>query len=103
MTNEEDVSKSTRRITKVLNVMEINWTEDQKQIWRNTVEASMKKKACTLEYKGILLWNCKPHGGPFTNLQELKIFVNVTADKKKPKIDLHQEIGFQKMLHPVDV
>ena len=63
MTNEEDISKSTRRITKVLNAMEMNWTEDQKQIWRNKVEESMKKKAHTLEYKGILLQNCKSHGG----------------------------------------
>ena len=96
MTNEEDVSKSTRRITKVLNEMEINWTEDQKQIWRNKVEESMKKAR---PLKNILLRNCKSHGGSFANLKELKI----TADEKKLKKDLHQEIGFQKILHPVDV
>ena len=62
----------------------------------------MKKKARSLEYKALLLKNCKTHGGPFTDLQELETYVNSVNDEKKLKKDLRQEIGFQKMLHPVD-
>ena len=63
----------------------------------------MKKKACSLEYMDILLKNCKSHGGQSINLQEVKMYVNSTTDEKKLKKDLCQEIGLQKMLHPVDV
>ena len=45
---EENVKKSTRQITKVLNEIEMKWTEHQKQIWKK-VEDGMKKKARALE------------------------------------------------------
>ena len=56
---------------KVLNEMEMHWTNVQKIFWKKKVEDGMKKKARSLEYKDILLKNCKSHRGPFTNLEEL--------------------------------
>ena len=83
--------------------MEMHWTANQKEVWKKKVEDGMKKKARSLEYTDIFLKNCKSHGGPFINLQEVKMYVNSTTDEKKLKKDLRQEIGLQKILHPVDV
>ena len=103
MSSEEDVDKSARRIRKALNEMELSWTKEQKLAWNNKVEMAMKKKARTLEYKDVILRKCKDHGGPFVNIRELKEFINQTTDQNVLKRGLRQEIGFQKMLHPVDV
>ena len=44
MATEEDVSKSTLRITKSLMLLELNWTKSQKEVWNSKVEEAIKKK-----------------------------------------------------------
>ena len=63
----------------------------------------VEKKVRNLEYKDLLLRKCKQHGGPFVNLSEVRDFVNQQKDDSKQlRTHLRQEIGFQKLLHPVD-
>ena len=62
-----------------------------------------EKKACTVEYKDIILNKCKDHGGPFVNIREVKDFINQTTDQRVIKRGLRQEIEFQKMLYLNDV
>ena len=101
MATEEDVSKST--LTKSLMQMELNWTKLQKEVWNSEVEEAAKKKVRSGEYEDLLLRKCKQHGGPMSSLTELKRFVNSSDDKVVLKKLLREEIGFQKMMHPVDV
>ena len=61
----------------------------------------MKKKIKSMQYKDTLLQKCKKHGGPFTDIYELKEYVKCT-DKKLMRSSLRQEIGFSKLLHPAD-
>ena len=68
---KESMTKATKRIVKRLNEMEVDWTKDQKNAWKEKVEAGMNKKARTLEYKDILLQKCKEHQGPFVKVSEV--------------------------------
>ena len=100
---EEALSKATQRIIQNLNEMEVKWTQEQRKAWKAKVEAGMKKKACTLEYKDILLAKWKEHQGPFVNVKEVNAFVKRTSDEAQLKKEVQQEIGFQKLLYPIDV
>ena len=100
---EEEVTKLTKRVTKILKEMELQWTASQKHVWKTKVKEAMNKKVRNLEYKDLLLRKCKQHGGPFVNLSEVRDFVNQQKDDSKQlRTHLRQEIGFQKLLHPVD-
>ena len=63
----------------------------------------MNKKVRSLEYQDLLLCKCKEHGGPFVNLPEIRNYVNKEGKHQKLlRMNLRQEIGFRKLLHPVD-
>ena len=101
--NEINVDRCYSKVTKVLNEMEVSWTKGQKELWKTKVQECAAKKKRSMQYKSLLLKKCKMHGGPFTDLKELKEYVNSSNDKKELKKDLRQEIGYQKMIHPMDV
>ena len=57
----------------------------------------------SLEYQDLLLCKRKEHGGPFVNLPEIRNYVNKEGKHQKLlRMNLRQEIGFRKLLHPVD-
>ena len=63
----------------------------------------MRKKIRSGEYKHALLRKCKGYGGAFTSISELTEFVQNSTDTLSLRRVLREEVGFQKMLRPVDV
>ena len=87
---DEEVRKSTKRVTKLLDEMEFKWTEDQKQAMKSKIGESMRMKLKRLDYKDALLRKCKEHDGPFTNVKELREFMGHTKYEQKIRSTLRQ-------------
>ena len=84
------MEKTTDRILKKLNEMEVTWTAEQKIAWRSKIEAGAKK-ARALEYKDILLAKCREHTGPFVNTNEVNVFVKNAKNESEKKKAIRQE------------
>ena len=64
---------------------------------------NLKKRAEMVNYREILLQRCKKREGPVVTVSELKALVKQCEDdEKKLKSFLRQEVGFKKVMHPVD-
>ena len=79
---EEAITKATRNIIGKLKLMELIWTDKQKQCWKTKVQDSLRKNTRNTRYKELLLQRCKRHGGPLTSVEELGDLVNNQSDKK---------------------
>ena len=102
MGNETSVEKSTQSIIKDQTNMEIEWNKSQKACWKEKIKSAIAKNVRKSQYKEILLRKCKEHGGPVTNLDELKKLAQSEMEEKKLKSCLRTEVGFQKALHQFD-
>ena len=94
-------NKISEEVIKLLISMEIAWTADQKKAWKTKIKDNIKKKQRDKEYIDILLRKCKDHGGPITEIAELKHIVKKNTEPELKKI-LRKEVALQKMIHPND-
>ena len=98
---EEDLQKSSNKIIKSLNSMEIKWTEDQKKKCKDKIVKIFQKGNEANAYADTILKRCKDHNGPITSLKELAQFVKETPANDLRKF-IRQEVIFQRILHEKD-
>ena len=83
--------------------MEVTWTVKQREAMNQKLTGNLKKRGGMNDYREALLKKCKEHRGPIVTVSELKALVKRCGyDEKKLKSFLRQEIGFKKVMHPVD-
>ena len=95
LTGVKEVEKSTIAVLKNLDVMEITWTQQQKELKKQWLKESLKKKVRSKDLIDQVLMKCKDHGGPLTSVTELKAIVT----KKSPDLKsfLRQELQYQRL------
>ena len=70
---ETFTSKSLKNMFKALNLMEVEWTLEQRELSKKRVVESMEKSKRANELVIVLLKKWKEHGGLFITLKELNL------------------------------
>ena len=73
-------SVSARKVYKLLDQMETEWTFQQKVIYKQRIQDSLTKSKRANEFVDSILKKCKEHGGHITTVVELETFVKQHKD-----------------------
>ena len=73
-------TKSFHVMVKLLNAMELLWTDNQKDLQKAKILKKMVKAKTTAKYTQKLLKTCKSWGGPLTNREMLKQILKNSGD-----------------------
>ena len=68
-------SVSARKVYKLMDQMETEWTIQQKAIYNQRIQDSLTKSKRVNEFVDFILKKCKEHGGPITIVVELENFL----------------------------
>ena len=86
--DEQGGLSNNKHCFKLLDSMEKDWTNKQKDLFGQRLEESLKKKQRSNDFIDIVLKKCKEHNGSVTSLEELKILSgrNNSPDLKRSTV-----------------
>ena len=90
---------ASTKVLKKLDDMEMLWTGKQKEAMKKKMIDRIQKTQKEGQFLNNLVHKCKEHGGPFTQIEDLK---ELPKESTKLKKILRTELQYQRIAHPKD-
>ena len=100
-TFKNEQSKGFTSIVRLLNDMEKDWVDEQKQFLQLKIQEKIEKGKNQSRYTQKCLQQCKGWNGPATSVEELHTILNLNPDNREKIV--RTELSFYRDAHKADV
>ena len=96
-------SKFEKNVFKQLDLMETDWTKQQKDEYTKRIAKMKLEEDKRHKFIDLVLQKCKSHGGPLTTVEELSELMNKKLPEKDLKSALRLEMQYRQSISIKDV